>query len=218
MRRYELTFDPSGLDCKVLAQPGELRIGAVIPASFPGGQPVNAVVRRVLRSTREGVTWQVSPTHTYHEQPKVVAEKPLVEFTYGGPEFMKKYVSAIYGAKRIIRISTYGFSDHMELMPVKAALRLGTPARILVGLPEVGAGGDLWLLRAISPHIQLKVQRKGERFCHAKMLIVDDELAFIGSQNLTYSGMIRNFEAGVIVRDPKVVAQAIQHFDKEWYA
>lgn len=57
---------------------------------------------------------------------------------------------------------------------------------------------------------------------HFKMLIFDCEEAYIGSANLTGAGMgmksenRRNFEAGILTDNPKIVEAAIEEFDKVW--
>lgn len=57
---------------------------------------------------------------------------------------------------------------------------------------------------------------------HFKMLIFDCEEAYIGSANLTGAGMgmksenRRNFEAGILTDNPKIVEAAMEEFDKVW--
>lgn len=58
---------------------------------------------------------------------------------------------------------------------------------------------------------------------HFKMLIFDCEEAYIGSANLTGAGMgmksenRRNFEAGILTDNPKIVEAAMEEFDKVWH-
>ena len=57
---------------------------------------------------------------------------------------------------------------------------------------------------------------------HFKLVVVDGLAAYIGSANLTGAGMgmksprRRNFEAGVLTREPALVAAAMEEFDKVW--
>jgi len=57
---------------------------------------------------------------------------------------------------------------------------------------------------------------------HFKMLIFDCEEAYIGSANLTGAGMgmksenRRNFEAGILTDNPKIVEAVMEEFDKVW--
>ena len=57
---------------------------------------------------------------------------------------------------------------------------------------------------------------------HFKIIVVDQTTCYIGSANLTGAGMgmktagRRNFEAGILTDDPKIVEAAIEEFDKVW--
>lgn len=57
---------------------------------------------------------------------------------------------------------------------------------------------------------------------HFKLMIFDLETAYIGSANLTGAGigkkssLRRNFEAGILTNDPKLVEAAINQFDTLW--
>ncbi len=62
-------------------------------------------------------------------------------------------------------------------------------------------------------------------FCprvHLKTAIIDGEFAYTGSANLTGAGMgaksanKRNFEAGIITDDQKIVEKVMEQFDKIW--
>ena len=57
---------------------------------------------------------------------------------------------------------------------------------------------------------------------HFKMIIFDFQVAYVGSANLTGAGLgmksdlNRNFEAGILTDDPKLVEAAVNHFDSVW--
>ena len=54
---------------------------------------------------------------------------------------------------------------------------------------------------------------------HFKILVFDQKIAYIGSANLTGAGIgmksaaNRNFEAGILTNDPRLVAVAAEQFD-----
>ncbi|WP_437552940.1 phospholipase D-like domain-containing protein [Sorangium sp. So ce367] len=52
---------------------------------------------------------------------------------------------------------------------------------------------------------------------HAKCVIVDDEVAYVGSANLSKWAHTDNFEAGVIVRDPRFAKELAQQFEQLAY-
>ena len=70
---------------------------------------------------------------------------------------------------------------------------------------------------------QLKPQGFKMYFCirnHAKVVIIDDEVAYIGSANITMAGLGQgvlspgNFEVGIISDNPEVIATLNAHFYK----
>lgn len=69
-----------------------------------------------------------------------------------------------------------------------------------------------------NPHFTFKTCRRG----HMKMVIIDSEIIYIGSANITAAGMgprintRRNFEAGMISSDVNLVEQGIDIFEEGW--
>lgn len=57
---------------------------------------------------------------------------------------------------------------------------------------------------------------------HFKILVLDQNVCYVGSANLTGAGMgmkssnRRNFEAGILSSDPAILNAAIEEFDKVW--
>ena len=57
---------------------------------------------------------------------------------------------------------------------------------------------------------------------HFKILVFDNQVAYIGSANLTGAGICmkgdgtRNFEAGILTDNPELVGQAMNQFDDVW--
>ena len=47
---------------------------------------------------------------------------------------------------------------------------------------------------------------------HAKAVVVDDEVVFVTSANLTKAALDRNIEIGVLVRDRTLAATMTRHF------
>lgn len=69
-----------------------------------------------------------------------------------------------------------------------------------------------------NPHFTFKTCRR----CHMKMVIIDSEIIYIGSANITAAGMgpridtRRNFEACMISSDGNLVEQGIDIFEEGW--
>ena len=51
---------------------------------------------------------------------------------------------------------------------------------------------------------------------HVKTLIIDEQLVLTGSVNLTHNGLENNKEHLFCISEPKVVADVLSDFEKEW--
>lgn len=54
------------------------------------------------------------------------------------------------------------------------------------------------------------LRRNADSFVHLKLLIVDDKIAFLGSLNLTYSGLNQNLESCVEISEPDIVQNLLR--------
>jgi len=54
------------------------------------------------------------------------------------------------------------------------------------------------------------------RVCHAKLVVVDDRVAVIGSHNWGVGALSRNFEVSVVIRDVGPVRKLVEYFDTLW--
>ena len=69
-----------------------------------------------------------------------------------------------------------------------------------------------------NPNFSFKTCRR----CHMKMVVIDGEIIYVGSANITAAGMgprinsRRNFEVGVISSDNNLVEQGIDIFEESW--
>jgi phosphatidylserine/phosphatidylglycerophosphate/cardiolipin synthase-like enzyme len=80
-------------------------------------------------------------------------------------------------------------------------------------------------IAAIRKHPELERENFDMRLCrrnHMKLIIVDDRLLYLGSANLTGAGIglrsehSRNFEIGILSRDPGLIAATERIFSEVW--
>ncbi len=62
----------------------------------------------------------------------------------------------------------------------------------------------------------VQVKESTQLYMHAKIIIVDGQKAFVGSENISQSSLNRNRELGVIVSDPAVLSTLQQTFLQDW--
>jgi cardiolipin synthase A/B len=62
----------------------------------------------------------------------------------------------------------------------------------------------------------VEVRTVGHLYIHAKMVLVDGERVFLGSQNLTANSLDNNREIGLILDRPSILARARAAFDRDF--
>jgi cardiolipin synthase len=120
------------------------------------------------------------------------------------------YRVAIRGARqRVLIANAYFFPGYHLLRDLRRAARRGVQVDlILQGRPDqpwVRTASELlygYLVRA-----GVQVYEYGERPLHAKVAVVDDRWATVGSSNLDPTSLGLNLEANVVVRDPIFAGQ-----------
>lgn len=106
-----------------------------------------------------------------------------------------------------------------EVMDSALVNRLSGLARRGVRVRVIAATvGEGIKRRLRSVHIALKQITAGarHRYVHAKVLIVDDRLAFVGSENLSATSLDSNRELGVLIANPRAVAALSKTFRTDW--
>ena len=53
-------------------------------------------------------------------------------------------------------------------------------------------------------------------YMHAKMLLADGQLAFVGSENFSATSLDDNRELGIMIADPTALATLNQTFQQDW--
>lgn len=147
----------------------------------------------------------------------------------GGADTYEQMIqTAIPDAKRSVLIATADIKN----LHVHSGSRAKPFLAVLAGL--VRRGIEVRLLHAKEPGPRFRADFdlfpelvSSDRFeralcprVHFKLIIVDGKLAYIGSANLTGAGIgmrsekRRNFEAGIVTRDPGLVEGALTMFDE----
>jgi phosphatidylserine/phosphatidylglycerophosphate/cardiolipin synthase-like enzyme len=81
---------------------------------------------------------------------------------------------------------------------------------------KVSQGVDVRVIGSTSVKSGSLPARKLSRRLHARAILRDGNAAFIGSQSLRKLELEARRELGIIVRNPKVVKQMVEVFDKDW--
>ena len=121
----------------------------------------------------------------------------------------RSYIEAIRRAQeRIDIVSAYFYPDRTIIRALRDAVRRGVRVRLLLQgrwdyrLAELAAYA---LCDELLAH-GVQVHEYTAAFLHAKVAVVDDEWATVGSSNIDPLSLLLNLEANVVVRDPVFAA------------
>lgn len=119
----------------------------------------------------------------------------------------EKLLSLIDNAKHSIRVYAQSITDKEFQHALANAAAKGIEVQILISkTPNEPA--------ALTKLIAIKKLKK--LYVHAKVFIIDDSLAAIGSINLTRTSLDQNRELAVITQNPTVMKQLNNTFDRDW--
>jgi cardiolipin synthase A/B len=62
----------------------------------------------------------------------------------------------------------------------------------------------------------VQVREDPQLYMHAKIVIVDNEVAFIGSENISTQSLDQNRELGILVSDPTALNRMQTTFQYDW--
>jgi len=121
-----------------------------------------------------------------------------------------KILSFIHNAKKEIKIYAQGLSDYQVIDALVGAVKRGVSVQVLTSGPWPGKKWD-YLKKA---GVQIVLDKK--LIIHAKVILVDQKKAFLGSINFTQASIDKNRELATMVQDPKIVTKLLEVFKRDW--
>lgn len=117
-----------------------------------------------------------------------------------------------------IDVSIYLLSDDATIDALLRAEGRGVRVRIIYEPAPFGGGfGIVETTESLADSgVELHTGPDPLRFMHAKYLVVDDRVAIVTNQNLTWSAYESNREFGVVTTAPEDVATLAALFDADW--
>jgi cardiolipin synthase len=91
-------------------------------------------------------------------------------------------------------------------------VRVIVPAAVAAG-PDANAAG-----RARLGHSGVQVKQLSDLYVHAKDIVADERLAFVGSENISTESLDHNREVGLLIGDPQAIQELEDTFNRDWTA
>jgi phosphatidylserine/phosphatidylglycerophosphate/cardiolipin synthase-like enzyme len=148
------------------------------------------------------------------EQRIVPKEKPLV----WGPDYQRStFLALLNGAEKTIDIYQQDFQDVGMAQAVAAAAKAGVKVRVLMmpfpfnksedkNIPNQNlmkeAGASIGLFEAL--------------YVHAKIVIVDDKVMYVGSGNFYTASIDQTRELGIMIKNTAQIKALKAVFEKDW--
>ena len=173
---------------------------------------------------------------------QAAASVPVPDLVWSGPEVpgvhardtRRVYEELMRGAQKTLWLSTFAFFDGPKAFKLLAKHMDATPeldVKILLNIqrPRGNTVSADTLVRSFAErfwHEEWPGERRPQIFydprsveldgdrgvLHAKSLVVDDELVFITSANMTEAAFDRNYELGLLSHDRALAASVSAHF------
>lgn len=122
--------------------------------------------------------------------------------------------AVIAGAVRALDIYAEVVQDDNQVALIADAARRGARVRLIVPPANAGDAPSDDLARLLAAGAQIRRLRAPTQ--HAKVMLADGAVAFVGSQNVTATSLDLNRELGMLVADPAALARLAASFEADW--
>ncbi len=134
-----------------------------------------------------------------------------------------RLVSLVDSAQHTVDATTENLSDHAMEGAFARATKRGVKVRLLA--PACDLGGDAYrndkpILELEKKNVDARVMpspsTRDQPYMHAKMIIVDDARAFVGSINFSENSMKHARELGIVFEDRPAITAFTAAFEADW--
>ncbi|GLV56990.1 hypothetical protein KDH_38290 [Dictyobacter sp. S3.2.2.5] len=126
------------------------------------------------------------------------------------------FLSLIGSAQKSISIEAEEMQDSKVEQALTTAARRGV--KIQVVLPDSSSNDSNQEGITTIKKGGAQVKQDKRLYMHAKIIIVDQHKAFVGSENISTASLDKNRELGIVVSDASVINALSQTFQSDWQA
>jgi cardiolipin synthase len=133
------------------------------------------------------------------------------------------FTSLINSAHKTLLIEAEEMQDSGIEQAIVNAGQRGVKVEVILPSSSSSSSGDSTGdsnsngIRAIS-HTGIQIEEDPHLYMHAKIIIVDGQKAFVGSENISTASLEKNRELGILVSDQNVLGTLQQTFQQDWNA
>ena len=130
------------------------------------------------------------------------------------PHSGDEMVSLIKHAKHSLLIYNEEMGNRAMIEALKNAASRGVSINIIMTYQSTWKSAFFKLI-ASGVHIHARPE-KAPLYIHAKMIVVDNNEAFVGSQNFSDTSLNTNRELGILITKPSIIASLLATFGSDW--
>lgn len=124
------------------------------------------------------------------------------------------FKSLINSAQKTLIIEAEEMQDAEIEQALISATKRGVRVQVILPQGSAGDSNSQGINTIKQGSIQVKEDTK--LYMHAKIIVVDGQKAFVGSENISTASLDRNRELGVLIADSNVINTLQQTFQQDW--
>jgi phosphatidylserine/phosphatidylglycerophosphate/cardiolipin synthase-like enzyme len=126
------------------------------------------------------------------------------------------FLSLINSAHRVLVIEAEEMNDTSIEQALGNAAQRGVQVQVILPAPDASSGDSNSQGIQTIRQENVQVKEDAHLYMHAKMIVVDGQRAFVGSENISAASLDQNRELGIIISDPNVLSTLQQTFQRDW--
>ena len=124
----------------------------------------------------------------------------------------------ISNAKHSLVMEEEEMYDSQVEQAIIGAAKHGVHVQVILPNPYDASDTSLDAPIALLTSGGVQVRRDPQLYIHAKMIVVDDTHAFVGSENISSSSLDGNRELGILLTNTGIIAELQHYFQTDWQA
>ena len=190
-----------------------LVVGALLLALVLGG----CVAPKSPTPTSTPVPRTATPVPTKTSIP-TATPTPYLSLFVEPDDGIDPVLQGLNSARKSIRMAMYLITEPKIIQALKDAVARGVDVRVMLEMNPYGGSSNnvdvgLDLKKA---GVTIRWDPRTINYLHEKAIVVDDEVAYIMTLNMTSSSFSANREYGIIDRNPDDIAEVVKVFEADW--
>ncbi len=125
-----------------------------------------------------------------------------------------KLGALIGGAHHTLQVEDEEMYDTASEDELIAAAKRGVPVEVILPAPSSGSSGSSDVDRLLAGGVH--VRYISSLYMHAKLILADGSLGFVGSENFSATSLDKNREVGLLIADSGALGTLGQTFQSDW--